>query len=79
MKGVLKLSEAEKLTLEQLSLNHRHRDIETSRHPDPSGRAGTAGPRMDRARGGGPTRRERAVALAHRSYALTFVEFGGNC
>jgi hypothetical protein len=30
MKGVLKLSEAEKLTLEQLSLNHRHRDIETS-------------------------------------------------
>ena len=29
MKGVLKLSEAEKLTLEQLSLNHRHRDIRT--------------------------------------------------
>ncbi len=51
----------------------------TLRHPDPSGRAGTAGPRMDRARGGGPTRRERVVALAHRSYALTFVEFGGNC
>jgi hypothetical protein len=29
MKGVLKLSEAEKLALKQLSLNHRHRDIRT--------------------------------------------------
>ncbi|OOA55336.1 transposase, partial [Burkholderia cenocepacia] len=29
MKCVLRLTEAETLTLEQLALNHRHRDIRT--------------------------------------------------